>query len=346
MHAERCLRRQCAAIRRRLCLLAATALLPAAGCTTGGGNALFPNDHRLLTSALDLAANARPLSVPTRELQKQALEAYYIQPGDVLLLEVLDLEADIRLPADQTVMPDGTIDLGEYGRPVVAGMTIEQIEAVVLYAVQAVEEDQTIKPINVRLNVAESAVYYVLGEVNAPGSYPLIGRETVLDAIVTAGGLSDRASDCQIILSRPTPPSSCRIVLPVCYDRIVQLGDTTTNYQIRPGDRVFVATRTCPEALKFWNNGCPNCPECGERNCRCGVTPAQSPFLAAVPPFAPLQEPILTPAPGTDGPPALPEPPAPPAARRVPRISIAAHPTAPAKPATGDQPKVENMFKR
>jgi protein involved in polysaccharide export with SLBB domain len=119
----------------------------------------------------------------------------------------------------------------------------------------------------VRLNVAESAVYYVLGEVNAPGSYPLIGRETVLDGIVTAGGLSDRASECQVILSRPTPPGSCRIVLPVCYDRVVQLGDTTTNYQLRPGDRIYVGTRTFCEAIKFWKTGCDRCPD-GACPCR------------------------------------------------------------------------------
>src|SRR5215213_2573196 len=150
------------------CLLTTvTLMLAAAGCSSGGGaSALFPHDYRLLRSARDLAASARPYGPIPRELQKQSLEAYYLQPGDVLLLEVTDLEADIRLPADQTIMPDGTIDLGEYGRIVIAGLTIEQTESLVLSTVQAVAKDQRIKPINVRLNVAESAVYYVLGEVN------------------------------------------------------------------------------------------------------------------------------------------------------------------------------------
>src|SRR5690606_2695706 len=169
------------------------------------------------------------------------------------------------------------IDLGAYGRIVVAGMTVEQIEVAVTAAVQALPPNEQIKPINVRLNVVESAVYYVLGEVNAPGAYPLIGRETVLDGICIAGGLSDRASECKVILSRPTPPSSCRIVLPVCYDRIVQLGDTTTNYQLRPGDRIYVGSRTCFEALTFWKKGCDHCPE-GARACRCTVPAAVSPY--------------------------------------------------------------------
>lgn len=260
--------------------VAAGLLITVGGCTSGG-NALFPNDHRLLPEAKDVAESMRPAD--PRELSKMVLEAFYVQPGDVLLLEVLDLESDVRLPADQPVMVDGSIDLGAYGRIIVAGMTIEQIEVAVTAAVQSLHPDQTIKPINVRLSTAESAVYYVLGEVNAPGSYPLIGRETVLDGIVVAGGLSDRASECQVILSRPTPPGSCRIVLPVCYDRVVQLGDTSTNYQLRPGDRIFVGTRTFCESIKFWEHGCDHCPN-GACPCRTSMTSANPAFLAILPP--------------------------------------------------------------
>lgn len=265
----------------------ALCLMPLAGCSTSGGSSvLIPKTNKLMKAAEMAALTAKKYAPLPRELQKQPLEAYYVQPGDVLLLEVIDLEAAIRLPADQTVMPDGSIDLGsKYGRPVVAGMTIEQIEAVVHSAVQTVESEVDVKPINVRLMVAESAVYYVLGEVNAPGSYPLIGRETVLDAILAAGGLSDRASDCEIILSRPTPPCNCRVVLPVCYNRIVQLGDTTTNYQIQPGDRIYVATRTLCEQLRFWSSKCKFCPSCCDHGCPSPLISPPPPFIISGPPL-------------------------------------------------------------
>jgi hypothetical protein len=133
--------------------------------------------------------------------------------------------------------------------------------------------------INVRLSNAQSAVYYVLGEVNAPGSFPLTGRETVLDAIIAAGGLTDRASPCNIVLARATPPGNCRIVLAVCYRHIVQLGDTSTNFQIMPGDRVYVATRTLLEQLLPNNRkGCPLC--CGVQ-CPCG-DPSAAPYLPSI----------------------------------------------------------------
>ena len=70
-----------------------------------------------------------------------------------------------------------------------------------------------------------------------------MGRSGHYAAILAAGGLTDRASRRSIILSRPTHPDGCRVVLPVCYDEIVQLGDTTTNYQIAPGDRIFVPVK-------------------------------------------------------------------------------------------------------
>lgn len=263
------------------------------GCT-GSGSTLFPHTYKLLPCADVLASRSNRRAPIPRELQKQALEAYYVQPGDVLLLEVADLDADIRVPADQPVMPDGTIDLAEYGRIVVAGLTVEQIEGAVNAAIQNVENDPDLSPVNVRLTVAESAVYYVLGEVNAPGAYPLIGRETVLDGLMAAGGLSDAASDCDMILSRPTNPESCRVVLPICYDRIVQLGDTTTNYQLRPGDRIFVATRSVCEQLLFWRE-CDRCPDCCDRGCRTPITPTVSPFVIPSSPAPPIEMEVVPP---------------------------------------------------
>src|SRR5262245_56776628 len=60
-----------------------------------------------------------PPAVP-RELDKATLPAYIVEPGDVLFVQPTNLDSPVRLPSDQTVLPDGRIDLGEYGRPAVA----------------------------------------------------------------------------------------------------------------------------------------------------------------------------------------------------------------------------------
>jgi polysaccharide biosynthesis/export protein len=251
-----------------------------AGCSGGGGSfTLLPTGDFLLKSTRFVRRSVpRSLPVP-RELQKTVLPQYILQAGDVLLVEPTTLDSPLRFPADQTILADGTIDLGRYGRLVVAGKTIEQVEADVTATVRSVEPGP-ISPINVRLVNPTSAVYYVLGEVSSPGSYPLIGRETVLDALLAAGGLGDRASPCNIVLSRPSPPDGCRIVLPVCYRQIAQLGDTSTNYQVMPGDRIYVATRTFGESLC----GKRSCQLCQGRQCPCPVSEAVSPALPTIVP--------------------------------------------------------------
>jgi protein involved in polysaccharide export with SLBB domain len=248
----------------RLCrlgsLVGLLALL-ATGCSAvpGRGLTFFPEGHKLIDSARDLRA-AYPAALPLpRELDKRPLPPYTVEPGDVLLVQAAEFDSPLRLPGDQPVMPDGTITLGRYGRVQVAGKTVEEIETAVRAYVQAQARDAKDKetgPIVVRIVTRVSKVYYVLGEVNAPGSFTLNGRETVLDGIVAAGGLTDRASRRNIVLSRPTRPDGCRVVLPVCYREIVQVGDTSTNYQLLPGDRIYVATRT------FWEEMFHNKPEC------------------------------------------------------------------------------------
>ena len=252
-------------------------LLPLlAGCSSTSGLLFRPGPHKLLWSADDIAKiSDHPLPIP-RETAKSVLSQYVIEPGDVLVVEVTDLSSTVRLPGDQTVQPDGKIDLGKYGQLLVAGKTIGVIEANARQLIAAYQEvngdenlyengdavsdivkpdidrnrasdtEPAIEEINVRLIEPTSKVYYVMGEVNSPGAYPVIGRETVLDAVIEAGDLTDRANRHKIILSRPSGPNQCRMVLPICYRHIVQLGDSTTNYQIRPGDRIFVSS------LTFW----------------------------------------------------------------------------------------------
>lgn len=280
---------------RLRCALQVLALL-LTGCslTPGKSLTLFPEGHRLHDSVAEMRqAVPEPLPLP-RELDKGLLPAYIVEPGDVLLVQSADLDSPVRLPADQPVLQDGTINLGRYGHVVVAGKTVEEIAPLVRSAVEASAKD--VGPITIRLINRVSKVFYVLGEVNAPGSFPVQGRETVLDAILAAGGLTDRASRRNIILSRPTVPDGCRIVIPICYGEIVQLGDTSTNYQIAPGDRIFVPTRT------FWEQLRPKkqkCPPCGSPQVPCAALAHGEAAPARFPP-AELAKPSVSMAPSNN----------------------------------------------
>ena len=261
------------------------------GCSTkpGSGFGLMPEGNKLIPQAKQLrSAQVQPAALP-RELDKRFAVAYVVEPGDVLLVQPADLDSPVRLPGDQPILPDGTIQLGKYGRLAVVGKTVEEVEAVVKQHIAATTKDAG--PITVRVVTRASKVFYVLGEVNSPGTFVLTGRETVLDGILLAGGLNERASHNQIILSRPTQPCSCRTVLPICYDEIVQIGDTSTNYQLAAGDRIYVASKT------FKENLCPTkmCLPCGgphqacalpPERCCAGVEPVLHSESASVPPWA------------------------------------------------------------
>jgi protein involved in polysaccharide export with SLBB domain len=238
-------------MRRFVCLLGsfAFALLALAqtGCSVGQAFGLSSPRYKLITEAEQFRNGAVPPPALNRELAKAPMAEYVVEPGDALLVQPVDFDSPVRLPADQPVLPDGVIELGEYGRPMVAGKTVPVIEAEVRELVKAKEKKDV--PLTVRLIGRQSKVYYVLGEVNSPGSFPLTGRETVLDGLMAAGGLTRSAAEGKIILVRPSHPDGCREVLPVCYPQIVQLGDTATNYQLRPGDRIFVPSLGTLESL-------------------------------------------------------------------------------------------------
>ena len=257
------------------------------GCSSLGLS-LFPTGH-FLTDRAEAVVEAAPASAPVpRELNKGVVATHYLQPGDVLLIEAITAVDEVRIPSDQTILVDGSVDLGGFGRVVLAGLAIESAELLIeqtvferLPAKSTLEQDDI--DVNVRL-IEPMHRYYVLGEVNSPGAYSLRGFETVLDGILEAGGLTNNASNCQMVLSRPTQPCSCRVTLPICYREIVQLGDTTTNYQLRPGDRIYVTTRGCCEEMKFWkaNESCEKCDRCQKVCCNPAMAFTGNPMGAVV----------------------------------------------------------------
>lgn len=216
------------------------------GCGMLGANTSNLPDRYPLGDQARAARLCPPQELP-RELAKTWLEEYRLEPGDGLLVLPNDLDSKVRLPADQTIQADGSIDLGKYGRVIAAGKTLAEIETEVKAAVQKVETED-VGFIDARLVNRQSKAFYVLGEVTTPGRFPLNGNETVLDGILAAGGLNDRSSWRNIILVRPTGDETGQ-VLRIDYGNIVRLGQAGTNYQLRPGDRIYIGSRNAFDAF-------------------------------------------------------------------------------------------------
>ena len=92
----------------------------------------------------------------------------------------------------------------------------------------------------VDVSAYNSMTYYVLGDVTVPGRLPCTGKETVLDALNHAGGLLPTADPKQISLVRPERNGKPAKVYNVDLEAIQKRGEVATNYQIFPGDRLFV----------------------------------------------------------------------------------------------------------
>ena len=143
---------------------------------------------------------------------------------------------------EHIVGQDGTISLGSYGCVNVTGLTLSQAKCEIERHLARWLQDPLI---SVGVGGYNSKVYYVITDGGGFGQQvfrlPITGNETVLDAISMIGGLPPVSSKRNIWLARPTPAGhGCYEILPVNWEAITEAGSTETNWQLFPGDRVYV----------------------------------------------------------------------------------------------------------
>ncbi len=139
------------------------------------------------------------------------------------------------------VRADGVIGLGSFGEVSVVGLTIAQAKEAFETHLSKYFQDPEVALDVVGYN---SKVYYVVFEYGGAGQQvvrlPATGNETVLDGIAQVNGLPTVADPKRICLSRPGPEGCAPQMMPIDWRAIIQDGDTRTNYQILPGDRILV----------------------------------------------------------------------------------------------------------
>jgi polysaccharide export outer membrane protein len=174
-----------------------------------------------------------------------------VEPPDILLIQASQavttkLQA---IEGQHLVAPDGTVNLGIYGKVSVTGMTVEQVaDAVAARLQQEAKPDMTIPQIKTEMQVDvlayNSKFYYVITDGGGYGQqiYPLpcTGNEMVLDALAKVNGLPAVASKKSIWVARATRAGQQPLILPVDWRTLSQCGSGATNYQIFPGDRIYV----------------------------------------------------------------------------------------------------------
>lgn len=140
------------------------------------------------------------------------------------------------------VAMDGRVNLGTYGSVYVAGMTLEEARA----AIELKLADRLDDPeVFVDVLAYNSKVYYIITQGAGLGDdvtrQPITGNETVIDAVSALGGIS-QVSSTRMWIARPAPNGvGCEQILPIEWNDIAQGASTATNYQLMPGDRLFIA---------------------------------------------------------------------------------------------------------
>jgi polysaccharide export outer membrane protein len=187
------------------------------------------------------------------EIQRVLLPPYVIGPPDVLDISLFPKiglqEQPVRGP--HLVRPDGTVSLGIYGSARVAGLTLDEARAEVARVILSKlnQEDFNLEKVLAKLSVDvlayNSKVYYVITDGAGYGEqvypFPVTGNETVLDALGKINGVPPVGSKKHIWVARRTPGHGAPDVkLDVDWCAITRRGEAATNYQVMPGDRIYV----------------------------------------------------------------------------------------------------------
>ena len=140
---------------------------------------------------------SRPVSGSTAPRVSAAASAdYRIVSGDKLRIEVYK---DTQLSQSLQVRPDGKITLPLIGDVAAEGRTSAELRDALVTSLKEYNNNPVVTVIVVE---TVPPVFYVMGEVNAPGTLPLKGQISAVQALAMAGGFKDFAKKKDILIQR------------------------------------------------------------------------------------------------------------------------------------------------
>jgi polysaccharide export outer membrane protein len=157
---------------------------------------------------------------------------YVIGADDVLDVSVWK-EQD--LTRTLQVRPDGKISMPLLGDVQAAGLTPGQLAQNVS---ERLKKFLTAPQVTVILTQINSQRVYVIGEVTRPGAYTVLPGMTVLQAISSAGGLTQFANGKKIFLMRNE--SHIQTKYPFSYKEVLDGRKAEENLAVKAGDTIVV----------------------------------------------------------------------------------------------------------
>jgi len=192
----------------------------------------------MLLTAFSLAQQPRPQADPGRG-------EYLIGAQDVLTITVWDSPD---LSGKFTVEADGSFTFPLIGRVKAGGQTLRQFEGELR---KKLADGYFKNPqVSVAVESYRSQRIFIVGEVRSPGTYPLTGDMTLIEAIARAGSTTPNASLDALIVRAPAGRSADGPTLPGQKAdagetqrvnlRDLQSGALAQNITLRDGDTIFV----------------------------------------------------------------------------------------------------------
>jgi protein involved in polysaccharide export with SLBB domain len=155
--------------------------------------------------------------------------SYILGPGDVLNLNVWGAN---NFRQELTVDRNGDLVIPKVGSVRVWGLPFDKAQTAVGDAISRIFRNYEM---SLTLGKLRSIQVYVVGEVEAPGNYPVSSLATVINALAAAGGPSRNGSLRSVKVTR----GSQTIAVVDLYDMFLS-GDRNKDVQLQNGDTIFV----------------------------------------------------------------------------------------------------------
>jgi len=170
---------------------------PAAPASTGSGSPAVASAESGVAVNPAVAAPETPPSVAQ---QQAALSSYTLGSGDKVKVTVYQ-EPD--LSGEFEVGGNGRVALPLIGEVQALGITVPDLEDRIEAKLKG--EGYLLEP-RVNVEVLNYRPFFILGEVNKPGSYPYVNGMTVVNAAAMAEGFTYRAKPSSIEIVRDGAP--------------------------------------------------------------------------------------------------------------------------------------------
>jgi protein involved in polysaccharide export with SLBB domain len=164
-----------------------------------------------------------PANAQNQTAQRDAAAAYRLGSGDEIRVTVFGHKD---LSGDFTVDGSGLVALPLVGNIEAGGLALREFEQNII---RALKPDYLKNP-RVSAEVLNYRPFYIIGEVNKPGSYPFVNGMSVVNAVALAGGYTYRARENRLLIIRATDTT-----------RAKQAADHDT--AVLPGDVIEVPER-------------------------------------------------------------------------------------------------------